>query len=238
MSSTQQPTIRVLVVEDDVRVARIVREFVARVGGFAVVGVAATAAEALHLLARTDPHLVILDVYLPDELGTDLLLRLRSSGQPVDVMLITAARETHVLQAVLRAGVVDYLVKPFKFERLRAALSTYRRYHQQLGARSEVEQSDVDRILQTLHRGRIVLPEKGIDPLTLERLRDLVRGLGRPMPADQLARRAGVSRTTARRYLEYLVCQGEVAVELVYGSVGRPERNYRPAARTKVQGGI
>lgn len=227
MLDTVQETIRILIVEDDLRVARIVRDFVGRLEGFAVVGSAASAMAAYSLVQRTQPHLVVLDVWLPDGLGTDLLRRLRSTAAPVDVLLLTAAREVAVLQEALRSGVIGYLVKPFTFERFAATLSAYRLYRQQLAGGAEVEQSLVDRLLQTLIRGQLSQADKGIDPLTLERVHRLLQSPPRPVTAEEMGRRAGVSRTTARRYLEHLAQQGKVGVELVYGTVGRPERRYR-----------
>jgi response regulator of citrate/malate metabolism len=232
--------LRVLIVEDDYRVARVNQGFVASVEGFAVAGIAHTAAEAEQLVAELQPELIILDLYLPDGSGLDLLRRLRSGGQPADVIVVTAAKEGATVQEALRAGAVDYILKPYRLERFAGALRRYLEYRRQMAGAAEVEQEQVDRLLALRPAGPGTVPAtaaapgllpagaspKGIDPLTLEKVVQTLRGTDRALTAEEFGLLAGLSRTTARRYLEYLVGVGRCRVEAAYGSVGRPERLY------------
>jgi two-component system CitB family response regulator len=221
--------LRVLIVEDDFRVAQVNRSFVDQVEGFVVVGMAATAQEAERAVAELQPDLILLDLYLPDGSGLELLRRLRSGGDPADVIVITAAKEATALQAALRGGVVDYILKPYRFERFAEALRQYRDRRTQMARAAQVEQSQVDRLLGRRPTTSGNLLPKGIDPLTLNRVLAALSQETKPLTADEFGARTGLSRTTARRYLEYLVEVGKATVQPSYGDVGRPERLYRGA---------
>ncbi|MET9190140.1 response regulator, partial [Streptomyces tendae] len=117
--------IGVLVVDDDFMVARVHRAFVERVEPFRVVGVAGTGEQALAAVEELRPDLVLLDLYLPDVFGLDVIPRLRGAGHDCDVMVISAAREADAVRGAVRHGVVDYLLKPFEFEDLRVRLERY-----------------------------------------------------------------------------------------------------------------
>ena len=108
----------VLVVDDDFMVAEIHRRFVDRVDGFRAVGVARTGSEALAMAADLHPDLILLDVHLPDMTGLEVLQRLRSGGDRVGVIMITAARELDTVAGALDGGAADYLIKPFEFDQL------------------------------------------------------------------------------------------------------------------------
>ncbi len=220
--------LRVLIVEDDCRVARVNKGFVEQVGGFSVAGIASTAAEALRLLESNRPDLVILDLYLPDASGLDLLKQMRSGGNPPDVIVVTAAKESAALQKALRAGAIDYILKPYRLERFAGALRRYQEYRNQIPDGPEVEQEEVDRLLarHPVPPATPGIPPKGIDPLTLERVVQALQTLSSPQTAEEFGSQTGLSRTTARRYLEYLVETGRARVQANYGHVGRPERRY------------
>lgn len=222
--------LRVLIVEDDYRVARVNRGFVEQVEGFTVAGTAATAAEAEAQLRDLEPDLIILDLYLPDGNGLELLRRLRSGNHPTDVIVVTAAKEALTVQQALRAGAVDYIMKPYRFERFAEALRRYRGYRGQIAVAEQVEQDQVDRMLARRPPPAAAdeVP-KGIDPLTLERILQVLQEAAEPLAAEDLGARAGLSRTTARRYLEYLAETGWARVQASYGHVGRPERLYGKA---------
>jgi two-component system CitB family response regulator len=221
--------LKVLIVEDDVRVAQVNSSFVQQVPGFQVVAIAPSAAEAERALLAHEPDLVILDLYLPDGHGLDLLHRLRGGAHTADVIIVTAAKEAATLQQALRAGAVDYILKPYRFERFAEALTRYRAKRQELAAATELEQANVDRLLGRASTG----PElpKGIDPITLERVIAGLEGAEKGRTAEEFGASTGLSRTTARRYLEYLVGIGKATVQAVYGDVGRPERLYHKAGR-------
>lgn len=220
--------IRTLVVEDDFRVADVHRGFVERLDGFAVVGVAHTAAEALALADSLRPDLVLLDVYLPDRSGLDVLRELRDPGRPpVDVIAITAAKDVETLRAALQGGVVHYLVKPFQFNAFREKLESYAALHARLAMQGEVEQRDVDRIVGLLRTDPTATLPKGLSHATLELVATSVRDAGAALSASEVAERTGVSRVTSRRYLEHLARGGLVEIALRYGSSGRPEHRYR-----------
>lgn len=219
--------LRVLVVEDDRVVAEINRQFVERVDGFEVVGVARSMAAALEAAQRLRPDLVLLDIYMPDGDGLGVLRRLRQEGGDVDVIPVTAARSSSVVRELMRNGAVGYIVKPFKFERLAATLEAYRRWRASLEGDSALTQAEVDRLRRLLSASHQEDLPKGLDHLTLKSVTELLEQRRGFLTAEDVAERVGASRVTARRYLEYLAETGRAEVKLTYGAVGRPVRRYQ-----------
>ncbi|MFE9094096.1 response regulator [Streptomyces sp. NPDC007264] len=221
--------IDVLVVDDDFHVAGINERYVSRVPGFRVVGRAYDAASAFAAVQRGGIDLVLLDHYLPDESGLSLTRRLRREGPDVDVIMVTADNRPTSVQEALRAGVLQYIVKPFTFEALRGKLEGYAQLHAALGD-SELDQDKIDRVLGTLRASAAAsaMP-KGYTERTAELIRQIVCRAGGPVSAHEVSAQARVSRSTAQRYLKYLEEQGRLRLTLKYGDSGRPEHHYSTA---------
>jgi len=219
---------RVLVVDDDFMVARIHRGFVDRVDGFEVVGTAQTGEEALALVASLQPDLVLLDLYLPDAFGLDVVTRLRAAGETCDVLVITAAKEADAVRGAVRQGVVGYLLKPFTFTDLEQRLRTYAAERaRDLGDELTQEQIDAAFGSQPVRRAAVALLPKGLSTETAEAVETALREAAETLSATECAEAVGISRVSARRYLEHFVASGRADVTLRYGSTGRPERRYR-----------
>src|SRR3979490_173406 len=194
--------IRTLVVDDDYRVADIHCDYVERVSGFSVAGRAHSGTEALEAVDQLRPDLVLLDIYLPDISGLDVLQRLREDDHPpVDVISITAAREVESLRAAMRGGVVHYLIKPFLFATFEEKLLSYAAAHARMTRIGQAEQGDVDRIFSTLRTARNEPLPKGLSDATLELIVQALSRSQSGLAATAVADEAGVSRVTARRYL-------------------------------------
>ena len=220
--------IRTLVVDDDVTAASVHASFVERVPGFCVVGEATSGALALRLVEELQPDLVLLDVYLPDISGLEVMRRLRQGEcEAVDVIAITSAKDVRTLRGAMHHGVVHYLVKPFTFATLRERLESYAALNARLERLHVAEQHEIDRLYALLRTsGDDSLP-KGISAPTLALVADVVRGAGDGISASDVASRSGISRGTARRYLEFLEGSGTLELTLRYGAAGRPEHLYR-----------
>lgn len=223
--------VRVMVVEDDFMVADINRQATEQVEGFAVVKLALNGKAALEELAAGRIDLVILDVYLPDIHGLELLKEARRLEYPVDFILITAAQDTRTVEQAMRYGIIDYIIKPFDFARYRSALVEYRDRRSALGSVGFMNQSRVDTLLVRAPSSNEDRPlPKGISALTLEKVQGyLAKNSGEVLAAD-IAEKIAISRVTARRYLEYLAESGVLRKEIRYQKVGRPLVYYsRPA---------
>jgi len=229
-----EQVLRVLIVEDDERIADVNRRFVEKVSGFSVVGITTSGEEAKDWILSVRPDLVLLDIYLPDMQGTDLVWFIRGHCPCVDIIVLTAADEREVVEHALRGGVFDYIVKPLLFDRLRKSLETYKEVRQRLLTSEHLDQQVIDQIWQrcvfregeTKRITASMLP-KGIDALTLNKVLSYVKQSGKDgVTAESVSRVTGISRSTARRYLEFLVNIKQVDVDLVYGARGRPERRY------------
>ncbi len=217
--------IRVLVVDDDFMVARVHAGFVSRTAGFEVVGTAHSGEQALSEVARLQPDLLLLDIYMPDMTGLELLRRLRQDSPDVDVMVVSAARDVETVKEAMRGGVVHYLVKPFDQAALQERLQQYAERFKGLHTIDEAEQKDLDRLFGPSQRVPAVMP-KGLSPQTAELVREALVATD-DLSATECAEATGLSRVGARRYLEYFVESGSAEVRLRYGSTGRPERRYR-----------
>ncbi|MEC0230710.1 response regulator [Paenibacillus alba] len=230
----RNPSVEVLIVEDDVKIAEINRRFVEKVDGFRVVGIATDALQAKEQLEILTPHLVLLDVYLPGASGIEMLSFIRQHYRETDVIMITAAKEIDAIREAIRSGAFDYIMKPLVFNRLQETLERYLNFHRELLRMKEsgmINQSDVDRLWlgapkKDAGSDTSFLP-KGIDKLTLVKIVHAISAAENGLTADQIAKEIGVSRSTGRRYLEHLVSSGDLYADLSYGVVGRPERVYR-----------
>ena len=229
--------ISVVIVEDDEKIAEIQRRYLERIDGFELVGLAQNLETARELVDVLEPQLLLLDVYFPEGTGLQFLRDLRSTNNEIDVILITAAREVDTFKAAMRGGVFDFIVKPLVFDRLAETLDRYQQHLAQLQDLEAVAQPVVDQLLPR-SSGQVSqqaerLP-KGVDGLTLEKVRGAFnhvetgrRNTNLLISADEMGELIGASRTTARRYLEYLISTGELVADVSYGSVGRPERRYK-----------
>ncbi|GAA2250349.1 response regulator [Herbiconiux moechotypicola] len=223
--------IRVLVVEDDPLTAEAHCAYLERMPGFQVAGVAGTGSTALRILRdATRIDLVLLDVTLPDTTGIELVRALRSAGIETDVIAVTAVREAGVVRSAVSLGIVQYLIKPFTFRAFAERLEAYRDFRARLSAAEVTDQHEVDSTLALLRRDRNAALPKGLSVDTLEASRRTLREASpSALSASELAERLGLSRVTARRYLEHLAEQGLAERGARHGSPGRPEMEYRAA---------
>ncbi|GAE36617.1 response regulator [Halalkalibacter akibai] len=227
---------QVLIVEDDFRVADITRQYVEHVEGFEVLSTCKTATETLAFLDNhPPPDLILLDVYIPDVEGLDLYWTLRKNHREIEIIMITAAKEVVTIEEVIRGGTFDYIVKPVEFSRFEQALKRFTTHRELLASKVEMDQGEIDQLTGLNSKLVDKLPTpmdaellpKGIDRITLNKIKSIIVEQDQGVTAIELGKMIGASRSTARRYLEFLVSTEEVLAELKYGDVGRPERRYR-----------
>ena len=216
---------RVLVVDPDRDAARLHCRLLAQQPGFNVIGIATSASQAAAMLGNLRPHLALLDIALPDGEGLLLLRRLRASGRPLEVIVATASTDAEVVRAAVQLGVIDYVVKPFHPERLRQSLGRFRRRSAAAPAGTRLAQHDIDELTANSRHERRWLP-RDLQPERLEQIRAVLASAPRPLTAQEVGRATGVARTTARRYLEYLVTIGETTFESQRVGPGRPFKSY------------
>lgn len=222
--------IEVLIIEDDRRISDIHRRFIEKIEGFQMIGAAFTGEEAKDWIISYKPDLILLDVYLPDTKGTELLKVIQEYSPETDIIFITAASESNIVKKAFRSGVADYILKPPTFERFKESLLAYKAKRDILEEEGQVQESIIKSLWgNSTTNGTLekeAIPPKGIDPITKEKVVNHIKQIKDGITAEGLGMDIGVSRSTARRYLEYLVSERIVYTELIYGSVGRPERRY------------
>ncbi len=221
--------IKTVIAEDDFRVAAIHEKFLKNFKDIEVVGKALNGKEAIQLLEQQQPDLLLLDVYMPDQLGTDLLPTIRQQFPHTNIIMVTAATDKELFEKALHYGVEYFLIKPVKIDRFNQTIEEYINKHQLMHSKDEVNQDFVDLIFKRLPNAEenkeSSLP-KGIDELTLDKVNQVLQNSDSSLSAEEVGSQIGASRTTARRYLEYLASIKSCKAEVVYGAVGRPERKY------------
>ncbi|MFK3960138.1 response regulator [Guptibacillus hwajinpoensis] len=207
------------------------RQFIERVDGFHVIGVAGTGEEGIQLAKVLKPELIILDVYMPGASGLETLKLIRQEEINVEVIAITAANDRETIRTMLHHGARDYIIKPFKFERLEQALQEFLLYKSRLSGEGKVSQQELDQ----LHSSHVLnensplttqeMP-KGLNHQTMKQIIHYIEKRAKPLSAEETADGIGIARVTARRYLDYLQKSGKVHLDIQYGGVGRPLNRY------------
>lgn len=222
--------IDVLIVEDDARIAQMHSQILRQTNRFNPIGIAETLQMARTMVKVHKPNLIILDNYLPDGTGIDLFREIIAdkTSHKIDVVLITASDEIDTVKAAMKLGCFDYLLKPVSYERLQETLNRYLTLNNAMKAYENLEQRQIDELfnIQLRDKHQQLLP-KGIEGITLEKIKRVFsQNIGIKFTVDRLVQETGISKTTARRYLEYCSANGLLTAENEYGKVGRPERVY------------
>lgn len=227
---------KVVLIEDDPMVREVNRQFIEQVDGFVVVGQASNGLEGIQQIHILQPDLVFMDIFMPEQDGIKTLENLRAENIKVDVITVTAANDMETIERILHLGVFDYIMKPFSFERVKNTLTNYRDYKMKMISKSDFTQNDLDE-LRRLNRTTLQdeqvenieffkeLP-KGFNRNTLNKVLDYVNQQTEGASAEDVANYVGIARVTARRYLDFLEKQKLIALDIQYGSIGRPINRY------------
>ncbi|WP_242217635.1 response regulator [Bacillus cereus group sp. BfR-BA-01380] len=223
--------IKVLIVEDDPMVAMLNKHYLEQVGGFELVHIANSVEEALQVLEETHIDFILLDIFMPGDTGFELLLHIRNKEKEIDVMMISAVHDMVSIKKALQYGVVDYLIKPFTFERFKEALSAYREKFKFMKAQPNINQSELDALILQKEKKESsvskVLP-KGLTKQTLQLVWKQIKSLhGKTFTTEEMAQLVGISRVSIRKYVMFLIEIGALENEMVYQQVGRPVSKLR-----------
>lgn len=219
---------KVLIVEDDPMVAMINEQYIKRNKNFEIVGKCSDGSSALAFLENHEADLLILDVYMPKMNGFETLREIRNKQIPADAIMVTAANDRESLEEALHLGIVDYLVKPFTFDRFQMALEKYIAQNNALKDLDTLSQKSIDRIIESsLKKGEELFP-KGIQESTLQLIADCLKeNRGVWFTGDELAEKVGLTGVTVRRYMNYLAESGKIIGEMDYETGGRPCMRYK-----------
>lgn len=219
----------VVIVEDEPYLAGLHRDFIEQNFALRVVGIAGTLEQARVLLEQHQPRLVLLDNYLPDGQGVELIDSELLRRFDCSVIFITAASDMQTCSHAMRSGAFDYIIKPVSFHRLRSSLERFIQLVETLRHVKVVDQTALDRLFNLPAITATSTPStKGIEPSTLERVqRIFIEKPDTTWSVEQVVENVGISKTTCRRYLEYCVEMGFILVEMQYGNIGHPRRLYR-----------
>ncbi|MGE4284106.1 MAG: response regulator [Clostridia bacterium] len=224
--------IQVLIVEDDPMVREINERFLKKVEEYSVYASVNSIEKAKEVIIKKKPELILLDIFFPQGRGIDLLKWIRAENIHCDIILITADKNMKTVEEAFRYGVVDYLIKPFTFERFKEALLQYKARKNSLHNFESAEQDIIDKYIlnekKTMGEDEGIKDTKGFSPHTYKKILDTIHDMaGETFTAYQIAKKVGLSRITARRYLDHLEREQKVVVEPEYGNVGRPKNKYK-----------
>ena len=219
---------KVLIVEDDPMVAMINEQFVSRHKDFVVAHKCNDGKSALEYLDENEVDLIILDVYMPYMDGFETLRQIRKKQISVDVIMVTAANEREQLKEGLHLGVVDYLVKPFTFERFKVALDKFIAQVEALKDLDKVNQKNIDFLIDKSRKRANELYPKGVQEKTLQTIIEhLKENKNKWLTGDEIAEKVGLTGVTVRRYMTHLSETGMVIADMNYGTGGRPCMLYK-----------
>lgn len=219
--------IKVLIIEDDPMVAELNRRYISRVPGFTCCGIATTGNAALEILKTKTVDLLLLDIFMPGMNGLEFLSHVRQEKYSVDVIVVSAARDNRSIQAALWNGAVDYLIKPFEFERLQTALLGFKKRVELIKTECDISQSDLDQqVFFGVTHGNVELP-KGLNRNTIKRVWDKILETEDEFTAEEMAESVGLSPVSIRKYLKHFETIDLLSIEIIYGAVGRPVYKYR-----------
>lgn len=219
---------RVLIVEDDPMVAMINEQYIKRNKNFEVVGKCNDGASALAFLECNEVDLLVLDVYMPRMDGFETLRQIRNRKITVDAIMVTAANDRDALEEALHLGMIDYLVKPFTYERFQIALEKYMAQNNALKDINTLNQKSIDYIIDNSRKKSEDFFPKGIQEKTLQLIMDQLKSNnGVWFTGDEIAEQIGLTGVTVRRYMNYLAESGKVIGEMNYETGGRPCMRYK-----------
>lgn len=218
----------VLIVEDDPMVAMINEQYIKRNKNFKVIGKCKDGKSALDFLDQNQVDLLVLDVYMPHTNGFELLREIRSRQMMVEAIMVTAANGRESLEEALHLGIVDYLVKPFTFERFQMALEKFIAQNNALKDIETLNQLSIDYIIDNSRKKSEELYPKGIQVKTLEKImEELNKNNDKWLTGDEISERISLTSVTVRRYMNYLSESGKVIAQINYETGGRPCMKYK-----------
>ena len=218
---------KVLIVEDDPMVALINKRYLEDIGNIQVIGPVSTQEEIVEILETTTVNLILMDVYLPKKNGISILKYLRTRKYLVDVIMITAANSVEEVKEAFSYGIIDYLVKPFEYDRLKTAVHKYMRKTQLLTKKENVSQVEIDQLFSKHNTQFEELP-KGLNARTFDKIVTfLTENSDEIWTLREIAKELTISNVTIKKYMDYLEFIKRVDVEQSSGNVGRPEMKYR-----------
>lgn len=222
-----EKTYKVLIVDDDPMVAMINEQYVCKNKQFKVVGSCRNGQDALNFLEKNPVDLVIMDVYMPDMDGLETLKNIRQKKIQTEVIMVTAANDVATLEDTMHLGVIDFLIKPFAYERFQIALEKFISNRNAFRESPVLNQSSVDSIITNAQKVSGKEYPKGIQEKTLGLIRDYFEKNSGWLSGEIIAENVGLSSVTIRRYMNFLVGSGEVEESINYETGGRPSMLYK-----------
>jgi len=220
----------ILIVEDDPMVGQINMKFARKLPFVMDCDIAINPEEAKKMLIENSYELLLLDVYFPSGRGPDLLQWIRNESIAIQVIFITADNSRETVERATHLGALDYLVKPFTFERFSIALEEAQNKIHSISSSGEFNQESLDRVFQRDSEHSPVQNndlDKGMSYKTYEMVRGEISLMTDYFTAEEMGEKLGMARVTIRRYLDFMEKQDLLDVSLQYGKVGRPQHYYR-----------
>ena len=223
---------RLVVIDDKREAAKVNCGFALQMSEINDVKMFTNAREALNFLLKNDADLLMLDIEMPRYSGLELLADLRRQGKKFDVIIISASDNALDVDEAFHLGIVDYLIKPFTYERFQEAVQKFLLKHSSIKTKEKFTQEDIDKLMvkpaqqATESNSYNELP-KGIQQQTLDIiLEHMKKNSGKYLTCEQIATDTGFTKMTVRRYMNYLIGIKKITSRTNYATGGRPSIEY------------
>ena len=219
--------IKVLIVEDDPMVREITEDYINDIRGFSVMGKCENGLSALSFLEKTSVNLIIADINMPRLDGIGFIKKLRFIQNNSDVIFISGLNDSATLQSALKYGAVDYIVKPYNYERFQAAMRAYKKRYEIINSKDKISQFDIDSMLHRYQKDIQKDLPKGVHSATLKKITTYIDNQNGIFNINDISDNLKMSKVALRKYLDHLVEKEVIISDIEYGSVGRPKYTYR-----------
>ena len=220
--------IKVVIAENNKSDINLMKSFFEKLEGFEIVQIFSKGSELYDYLDKNGADLVILEISVRTINGLKLVEKLRQNSNFIDVIFVTAMNNTEIVKTALRYGAVDYIVKPFSFERFLCTMQNYKVRYNILNNKKSVNQFEIDKIISSpVDTNFNSLLPKGISQITLNSIIELIEKYDEEFTVDELLKHINMSRVSLRNYLRFLQQEGIVSSKILRGTVGRPQYIYK-----------
>ncbi|OUN47962.1 response regulator [Enterococcus cecorum] len=217
---------KILMIEDEPLIQRIHQGYLQKIDATFQIVVGKDLDEARQYLKNDDIDLILLDIHLKGAHGLDLLSEIDRLTKVPDVIIISAATQSQFAQQALQAGVIDYLIKPFTFERFQQAILKWQQKRSML-QQEFIDQASLDALFQpTVTNNPTIEIEKGLSKDTLIQILNHLTNRQVSFTIQELATELSLSHVSIRKYIQFLEQHQILTSETIYLKVGRPHQRY------------
>lgn len=219
----------VLIIEDDPMVDFIHRNYLEKVNKFQIILSSDSVSDALNKLDHYNIDLILLDIHIKEGNGIKFLENLRLKHHNCEVIIISAVNDGKIVKSGFHFGIVDYLIKPFTFERFESSITSFLDRKKQLNQHI-INQSQIDKLKNGQNNKQKqdnIFLEKGLSESTYNLVLSTISTLNREFTIQELTDATNLSHVSVRKYVAFMEENEIIEAKQIYTKVGRPYKIYQ-----------